>query len=148
MLKSNRFLEKCSFVHLSQDIWLFSEKEMATDSSVLAWKISWSLAGYSPWGHKESDTTEQPNNLVFNWAGPEAKCAQANSTVLTPPRNLPSLPPHVLSLHSQFRQLGHLIMPLLCPPTVRTTVIPHLDHCHCLLMGPRCLPWLVSLDSA
>ena len=30
------------------------EKEMATHSSVLAWKIPWkrSLAGYSPWGGK------------------------------------------------------------------------------------------------
>ena len=34
------------------------EKEMATHPSTLAWKISWSLVGYSPWGHKESDTTE------------------------------------------------------------------------------------------
>ena len=35
------------------------EKEMATHSSILAWKIPQrSLAGYSPWGHKESDTTE------------------------------------------------------------------------------------------
>ena len=37
------------------------EKEMATHSSILAWKIhGWrSLEGYSPWGHKESDTTER-----------------------------------------------------------------------------------------
>ena len=38
------------------------EKEMATHSSILAWRIPWterSLKGYSPWGHKESDTTEQ-----------------------------------------------------------------------------------------
>ena len=30
------------------------EKEMATHSSILAWRISWqrSLLGYSPWGHK------------------------------------------------------------------------------------------------
>ena len=38
------------------------EKEMATHSSILAWKIPWterSLAGYSPWGHTELDTTEQ-----------------------------------------------------------------------------------------
>ena len=37
------------------------EKEMATHSSTLAWKISWTgnLVGYSPWGHKESDTTER-----------------------------------------------------------------------------------------
>ena len=36
------------------------EKEMATNSSTLAWKIPWTeeLVGYSPWGHKESDTTE------------------------------------------------------------------------------------------
>ena len=37
------------------------EKEMATHSSILAWRIPWtrSLVGYSPRGHKESDTTEQ-----------------------------------------------------------------------------------------
>ena len=37
------------------------EKEVVTHSSILAWKISWterSLAGYSPWVHKESDMTE------------------------------------------------------------------------------------------
>ena len=36
------------------------EKEMATHSSIVAWKIPWkrSLEGYNPWGHKESDTTE------------------------------------------------------------------------------------------
>ena len=33
---------------------------MATRSSTLAWKIHGrSLVGYSPWGPKESDTTEQ-----------------------------------------------------------------------------------------
>ena len=46
------------------------EKAMATHSTTLAWKIPWteepekshgqrSLVGYSPWGCKESDTTEQ-----------------------------------------------------------------------------------------
>ena len=38
------------------------EKGMASHSNVLAWKIPWteekSLVGYSPWGHKELDTTE------------------------------------------------------------------------------------------
>ena len=36
------------------------EKEMATHSSILAWRIPWTeeLVGYSPWGRKESDTTE------------------------------------------------------------------------------------------
>ena len=35
---------------------------MATHSRVLGWKIPWteeSMAGYSPWGCKESDTTER-----------------------------------------------------------------------------------------
>ena len=37
------------------------EKGMATHSSILAWKIPWTrrLAGDSPWGGKELDTTEQ-----------------------------------------------------------------------------------------
>ena len=36
------------------------EKEMATHSSTLAWRIHGqrSLVGYSPQGHKESDMTE------------------------------------------------------------------------------------------
>ena len=36
------------------------EKEMATRSSILAWRIHGqrSLAGYSPWGCRESDMTE------------------------------------------------------------------------------------------
>ena len=36
------------------------EKEMATHSSILAWKIPWmeEPVGYSPWGHKELDTIE------------------------------------------------------------------------------------------
>ena len=37
------------------------EKEKATHSSILAYRIPWteSLAGYSPWGRKESEMTEQ-----------------------------------------------------------------------------------------
>ena len=51
-----------------QEMWVRSlsqedplEKEMATHSSILAWEShgQGSLAGYSPWGHKELDTTEQ-----------------------------------------------------------------------------------------
>ena len=36
------------------------EKEMITHSSILAWRTHGqrSLAGYSPWDHKELDTTE------------------------------------------------------------------------------------------
>ena len=37
------------------------EKEMATHSSIFSWRIPWvkEPRGYSPWGHKESDMTEQ-----------------------------------------------------------------------------------------
>ena len=38
------------------------EKGMASHSSILAWRTPMdkrSLAGYRPWGHKESDLTEQ-----------------------------------------------------------------------------------------
>ena len=35
--------------------------KMVMKKSILAWKIPWAegLVSYSPWGHKESDTTEQ-----------------------------------------------------------------------------------------
>ena len=41
-------------------------KGMATHSSILAWRIPWteSLVGYSPWGHKELDMTEQLNSIT------------------------------------------------------------------------------------
>ena len=35
------------------------EKGRATHSSILAWRIPWTIS--SPWGHKELDTTEQLN---------------------------------------------------------------------------------------
>ena len=45
------------------------EKEMATHSSTLAWKIPWTVepVGCSPWGLEESDTTEQ---LHFHFSLP------------------------------------------------------------------------------
>ena len=44
------------------------EKEMATHSSILAWRIPWrrSLVGYSPRCRKQSDMTEQLNSLLVN----------------------------------------------------------------------------------
>ena len=35
------------------------EWEMATHSSILAWKILWTEEGHNPWGCKELDMTEQ-----------------------------------------------------------------------------------------
>ena len=38
------------------------EKGMSTHSSTLAWRIPWTF----PWGHKESDTTEQLYSLIVS----------------------------------------------------------------------------------
>jgi len=49
-----------------QEMWVSSlgwedplEKEMATHSSILAWRITWTEepGGLSPWTHEESDMT-------------------------------------------------------------------------------------------
>ena len=39
---------------------------MATHSSIFAWRIPWTEepVGYSPWGRKESNTTEQRSTAV------------------------------------------------------------------------------------
>ena len=39
---------------------------MATHSSILAWRISMDRATYSPWGHKELDTTERLSSSSEN----------------------------------------------------------------------------------
>ena len=44
------------------------EKGMATHSTILAWRIPWTEEPgglYSPWGRKESDTTEQLTLLLL-----------------------------------------------------------------------------------
>ena len=59
-----------------QETWVRSlgwevplEKGTATHSSILAWEIPQrSLAGYSPRGHKESDTTERRSTEESIWA--------------------------------------------------------------------------------
>ena len=40
------------------------QKGMATHSSILAWRIPWTVL-YCPWGHKESDTTEKLSLSCF-----------------------------------------------------------------------------------
>ena len=70
------------------------EKEMATHSSILPAELSGqrSLAGYSPWGCKESDTTERltlhylhfifPSDLYTESASHAYAYIQARNTVL------------------------------------------------------------------
>ena len=66
MLKQKRKASLCANEMLtdSQDLL---EKETATHSSTLAWKIprTEEPVGYSPWGHKESGTTERLHFLFF-----------------------------------------------------------------------------------
>ena len=40
------------------------EKGKATHSNILAWRIPWTI--YSPWGRKESDTTEKLSLSLWN----------------------------------------------------------------------------------
>ena len=75
---------------------------MATHSSLLAWKIQWterSLAGYSPWGRKESNTTE--------WLSAHADwLANIRNTILRNIKTLrilfPSLGLYKSSTHQRF----------------------------------------------
>ena len=59
MIKSLPAMQETQVWYLGWEDTL--EKEMATHSSILAWRIPWTgePMGYSPWGHKELDTTEQ-----------------------------------------------------------------------------------------
>ena len=52
------------------------EKEMATHSSILAWKIPWIVEPGNLWGCKESDMTEQ---LHFHGPGSMGGVGQATS---------------------------------------------------------------------
>ena len=59
MVKNLLVMQETQVQYLGQKDTL--EKEMATHSSILAWRIPRTeefLAGYSAWGHKELDTTE------------------------------------------------------------------------------------------
>ena len=44
------------------------KEDMATHSNILAWKMSWTekVVGDSPWGGKESDTTEHVCMLMLS----------------------------------------------------------------------------------
>ena len=57
--KESAIVQKTRVQSLGQEDPL--EKGVAAHFSILAWKIpgQWSLAGYSPWGPKELDMTEQ-----------------------------------------------------------------------------------------
>ena len=64
------------------------EKGMATHSGVLAWEIPWTEEPgglYSPWGHKESDTTERLHfHIHFHYSD---RACQVVQWVKNPPAN-------------------------------------------------------------
>ena len=64
MVKKLPVMQETQVQSLGQELHL--EKGMTTHSSILAWRISGTEepGGYSPWGHKELDTTELPPLLL------------------------------------------------------------------------------------
>ena len=54
-MKRNRKNPRLQYVQIRL---IFLEEEMATHFRILAWKIPWTEEPDSPWGRKESDTTE------------------------------------------------------------------------------------------
>ena len=61
-----------------------TEKEMATHSSICAWRIPWTeeLRGLQSTGRKESGTTELINNyLLVDWGDMKKEMATHSSTL-------------------------------------------------------------------
>ena len=56
-VKSPRAMQKTRVQSLGWEDTL--EKDVATHSSIPAWRIPVNRGGYGPWDRKESDTTEQ-----------------------------------------------------------------------------------------
>ena len=67
------------------------EEGMATHSSILAWRIPWTEepGGYSPWGRRESDTTERAHLELTGGQSrilPHSFCWRSNLPTLSVPR--------------------------------------------------------------
>ena len=61
MIKNLPAMQETQVPPLDQEDAL--EKEKATHSSILAWRIPWTEEPYSPWGRKEPDTTERVTHI-------------------------------------------------------------------------------------
>ena len=64
-----------------------------THSSILAWRIPWqrSLAGYSLWDHKESDTTEQLTHTHYQQGFPGGSDRKESVCNARDPGSIPGL---------------------------------------------------------
>ena len=86
-------------MRLSSLVWKIPlEKEMATHSSILAWRMPWTEepGRHSPWGGKGSDTTELLTLSLF-----------PIPQVLSSPRMLPQFPLQGMSPSRRWRHLLH-----------------------------------------
>ena len=78
----------------------FLGEGMATHSSILAWRVPWTeeLVGYSPWDHKELDTTEQLSTALFKavFSSVQFNSVAQSCPTLCDPMNhsMPGLPVH------------------------------------------------------
>ena len=69
------------------------EEEMATHSSILAWKIPWTEDPGSPRSCKESDTTEQQSTAYIR----EHEVARLKKVWLLRTEDIPNMSPQPLS---------------------------------------------------
>ena len=81
LMRASVVAQRLKHLPAMQETWVRSlgwedplEKEMVTHSSILAWRIPWSLVGYSPRGHKEQTSLSLSNlnetnfkNCVWNY---------------------------------------------------------------------------------
>ena len=100
-------LEKWKATHSSSEEPL--EKGKVTDSSILSWRIPWTV--YSPWGPKELDTTKQlspsllfPPNLCLYMFGMGAQGTKIFGTKLK--KKLP------LKIYYSIRAASSLCLPI------------------------------------
>ena len=69
------------------------EEEMATHSSILAWKIPWTEEPGSPWSCKESDLMEKQSTAYIS----EHEVARLKKVWLLRTENTPNVSPQALS---------------------------------------------------
>ena len=90
--RASRIAESVKNLPAMQDtqVWFLGwgdalEEELATYSSILAWKIPWeeSLAGYSPWGGKVGhNLATKPSNQQLFKSGAQSTGASISASVL------------------------------------------------------------------
>ena len=119
----------------TQETWVQSlvqedplEEEMATHSSILAWKIPWTEETGGPWGRKELETTE--------WV--RMHQVQQGEYRRTPSLPCPSLRELWLHLQSPPRATQD---PWSCLPPSRTRLVSFPNSCRSTTLSPPTPQW-------